>query len=280
MYSNRISIQKVQFSAKHSSSSCPANTLCCTSLHCCNKTLFFLSLQPLRHPLKLMQVHKNSQSKDMAHPHPYTWTSTQKGCQMEQPASWVDKSNIFMLLNFETTAMEVTQAPWGLNPASATPETSESVTTSSGGSHFLLALECFWSISVQHTGMFPIQNIYTTNTQVGSQKSKIPPGGMETRKTNKFWKLGTRAAEGKPTYQNSRVKGIIKISKSFSEKLRLYMNKANGNVPELWKVMGENKHGRPKEQLANACTSKSKLSQSQQKQHSRRLMGPRGGPTH
>lgn len=47
---------------------------------------------------------------------------------MEQPASWIDKSNIFMLLNSETTAMEVTQAPQGLNPASATPETSESVT--------------------------------------------------------------------------------------------------------------------------------------------------------
>lgn len=71
---------------------------------------------------------------------------------------------------------------------------------------------------------------------MGSQKSKIPAGGMETRKTNKFWKLGARAAEGKPTYQNSRVKGIIKINKSFSEKLRLYMNTANGNVPELCKV--------------------------------------------
>lgn len=111
---------------------------------------------------------------------------------------------------------------------------------------------------------------------MGSQKSKIPAGGMETRKTNKFWKLGARAAEGKPTYQNSRVKGIIKINKSFSEKLRLYMNKANGNVPELWKVTHENKHGRAKEQLANACTGKSKFSQSQQKQHPRRLMGPRG----
>lgn len=62
---------------------------------------------------------------------------------MEQPASWVDKSNTFMLLNYETPAMEGTRAPQGLNPASATPETSEPVTTSSGGSHFLLALECF-----------------------------------------------------------------------------------------------------------------------------------------
>lgn len=93
---------------------------------------------------------------------------------------------------------------------------------------------------------------------MGSQKSKIPAGGMETRKTNKFWKLGARAAEGKPTYQNSRVKGIIQINKSFSEKLRLYMSKANGNVPELWKVRGENKHSRPKEQLCKCLHWQSK----------------------
>lgn len=42
IYSNRINIQKVQLSAKHSSLSCPANTFCCTSLHCCNKTFFSL----------------------------------------------------------------------------------------------------------------------------------------------------------------------------------------------------------------------------------------------
>lgn len=160
----------MQFSAKHPSSSCPANTLCCTSLHCCNKTsTFFLFPQPLRHPLKLLQVHKISQSKGIPHPHPYTWTSTQKGFQMEQPASWVDKSHILMLLNSETTAMEVTQPPQGLNPASATPETSEPVTTSPEGSHFLLAPECFWNISVQRTGMFPIQNIYNKHP---SGKSK------------------------------------------------------------------------------------------------------------
>lgn len=71
---------------------------------------------------------------------------------------------------------------------------------------------------------------------MGSQKSEILAGGMETRKTNRFWKLRVRAAEGKPTYQNSRVKGIIKISKSSSEKLRLYTNEENINVPEIWKV--------------------------------------------
>lgn len=59
---------------------------------------------------------------------------------------------------------------------------------------------------------------------MGSQESKILAGGMETRKTNRFWKLRARAAEGKPTYQSSRVKGIIKISKSSSAKLRLCMN--------------------------------------------------------
>lgn len=100
---------------------------------------------------------------------------------------------------------------------------------------------------------------------MGSQKSKIPAGGMETTKTNKFWELGARAAEGKPTYQNSRVKGIIKISKAFMYSLSFSENKANGNVPELWKAVGENKHDRRKEQLANACTGKSKLSQPQQK---------------
>lgn len=51
-----------------------------------------------------------------------------------------------------------------------------------------------------------LYRIYTTNTQVGSQKSEILAGGMETRKTNRFWKLRVRAVEGKPTYQNSRVK--------------------------------------------------------------------------
>lgn len=59
---------------------------------------------------------------------------------------------------------------------------------------------------------------------MGSQESKILAGGMETRKTNRFWKLRARAAEGKPTYQSSRVKGIIKINKSSSAKPRLCMN--------------------------------------------------------
>lgn len=36
-----------------------------------------------------------------------------------------------MLLNSETTTMEVAQAPQGLNPAGATQETSEFATTSS-----------------------------------------------------------------------------------------------------------------------------------------------------
>lgn len=58
------------------------------------------------------------------------------------------------------------------------------------------------------------------------------------------------------------------------------MNKANGNVPELWKVIGENKHGRPKEQLANACISKSKLSQIIAKATSQEADGAKGGPTH
>lgn len=113
---------------------------------------------------------------------------------------------------------------------------------------------------------------------MGSQKSEILAGGMETRKTNRLWKLRVRAAEGKPTYQNSRVKGIIKINKSSSEKLRLYTNEENRSVPEIWKVTRKNKPGRPKEQLASAWTSKSSLFQSQQKQSPRRLMGPRHDP--
>lgn len=113
---------------------------------------------------------------------------------------------------------------------------------------------------------------------MGSQKSEILAGGMETRKTNRFWKLRVRAAEGKPTYQNSRVKGIIKINKSSSEKPRLYTNEENRNVPEIWKVTRKNKQGRPKEQLTNAWTSKSSLFQSQQKQPPWRLTEPRHDP--
>lgn len=113
---------------------------------------------------------------------------------------------------------------------------------------------------------------------MGSQKSKILAGGMETRKTNRFWKLRVRAAEGKPTYQNSRVKGIIKINKSSSEKLKLYTNEENRNVPEIWKVTHKNKQGRPKEQLAKAQTSKSSLLQSQQRQRPGGLVGPQSDP--
>jgi len=96
---------------------------------------------------------------------------------------------------------------------------------------------------------------------VGSQTREILAGGMETRKTNRFWKLRVRVAEGKPTYQNSRVKGIIKINKSSSEKLRLYMNKENRSVPEIWKVTCKNKQGGQRSnfqmpRLANQTSSK------------------------
>lgn len=173
--------------------------------------------------------------------------------------------------------MKVTQPPQGLNPADATPETSEPVSTSSWGHIFFLQFECFWSIYVQYIGMFPIQNIYNKHPS-GKSKEQILAGGMETRKTNRFWKLRVRAAEGKPTYQNSRVKGIIKINKSSSEKLKLYTNEENRNVPEIWKVTHKNKQGRPKEQLAKAQTSKPSLLQPQQKQCPRGLMGPQGDP--
>lgn len=101
------------------------------------------------------------------------------------------------------------------------------------------------------------------------------------------WKLGKQTdfgslehglQKGKPTYQNSRVKGIIKINKSSSEKLRLYTNEENRNVPEIWKVTRKSKQGRPKERLVNAWTSKSNLLQSQQKQPPWRLVRPRSDP--
>lgn len=125
---------------------------------------------------------------------------------MEQPASWVDKSNIFMLLNSETAAVEVTQAPQGLNPTSATPETSESVTTSSRGSHFPFALECFWSISVQHKGMFPIQNIYNKHPSGKSkeQNSCRRHGNYENKQILGARSKGCRGEANIPKQQGKR----------------------------------------------------------------------------
>lgn len=70
---------------------------------------------------------------------------------------------------------------------------------------------------------------------------------METRKTNRFWKLRARAAEGKPTYQSSRVKGIIKINKSSSAKSRLCMNE---------KKTGGQRNDSPVPGLANSALSR------------------------
>lgn len=82
--------------------------------------------------------------------------------------------------------------------------------------------ECFCSIHVQHIRMLPMQAIHNEHPS-GKSESEILTGGMETRKTNRFWKSRARAAEEKPVYQSRRVKCITKIESS-SEKLRLYKN--------------------------------------------------------
>lgn len=65
-------------------------------------------------------------------------------------------------------------------------------------------------------------NIHNKHPSEKSE-SEILTGGMETRKTNRFWEPRARAAEGKPVYQRRRVKCITKI-KSSSEKLKLHKN--------------------------------------------------------
>lgn len=70
--------------------------------------------------------------------------------------------------------------------------------------------------------MLPMQTIHNEHPS-GKSESEILTGGMETRKTNRFWKSRARAAEQKSVYQSRRVKCITKIESS-SEKLRLYKN--------------------------------------------------------
>lgn len=68
-----------------------------------------------------------------------------------------------------------------------------------------------------------MQNIHNKHPSEESESKILLTGGMETRKTNRFWEPRARAAEGKPVYQSRRVK-CITIIKSSSKKLRLHKN--------------------------------------------------------